>query len=556
MPPALAASASATEAPFVAPTVVSDRLFKGVLCAGLVGLVAWIATVHKTGLGPPLRISRTEAISAAQAELTRRGIKLPATFQADASVEGRPVSADRFSWQTAGEEGYAALLGSYLPNALWKVRFVSFAGDVAERAEEWRVHLKGDGTVNGVSHQLPEARAGATLTEADARKLVQAEITKKWQLDPAGLVEVSATSAKRPKRLDWTFVYRDPAVKSLGAGQARLEVTLAGDEVAWAYRFVFVPEEWERADRALQSSFRTGSVIKGVFVAGIFLTGVGLALVAWGRKKLAGRLAITLFCLLFGCMVVTTLNRWPATVAGFSTAQPLQLQQVMAIVGPLVGGLFAAGGIALLVGLVARWLRPSSLAERRSLVLGGGAGLAMAGGGAMAALLQTRVGPSWPNFFVAVNFAPWFASALGAVMQFFFQSTLLLFVFAALDRATAGWQRQRAAAVVLAFVVGLLLLLPDGGASVGLWLAAAAGASAAMVLVYVFVLRHDLTILPAFVGGMGALHALAEGLTGAYPGALPAAVLAAVTLLLLGWWTTLRLRQAAAPAAPASPPKL
>ena len=545
-PPAPSAGATETTTPFIAPALISERLFKGVLLAGVAGLVAWLATVQLAGLAPPLQIGRTQAIELAQAELARRNVKLPSGFRADASVAGRPGESDRFAWQTAGKAGYQALVGSFVPANLWQVRFVSFEGDVAERAEEWRVHLNADGTLGGVSHQLPEARPGATLAEPDARKLAQAELTRKWQIDPARLVEVSATSAKRPKRLDWTFVYRDPAITTLGAGQARFNVTLAGDEVVSAYRFVFVPEDWERSDRALQTSFKTGAVIKGVCMAGIFLTGIGLALVAWGRKKLAGRFALGLFGLLFCCMLVVSLNRWPATMAGFSTAQPLQLQQIMSLIGPLVGGLFVAGGISLLAGLVARWLRPSPSTDRRAALLGAGTGLAVGGGVALATLLPAGSSPSWQNLSAAVTYVPWLASPVGALIPFFSLCIMHLFIFTALDRATDGWRRQRPAAVILLFVVLSVLQLTGGATSIGLWLGTAATNSALMVIVYVLVLRHDLTVLPLVLGVSVATGALADGFPRAFPGALPADVLAAATLVTVGWWLTRSLRVIAA----------
>ncbi len=545
-PPAPALGSSETTTPFIAPAVISDRLFKGVLVAGAAGLVAWLANVHFAGLAPPLQINRTDAIELAQAELARKNVKLPAGFRADASVVARPGDSDRFVWQTAGQAGFQALVGSFVPANLWQVRFVSFEGDVAERAEEWRVNLNADGTVRGVGHQLPEARTGTTLDEAAARKVAQAELTRKWQIDPAKLVEVSATSAKRPKRLDWTFVYRDPAITTLGAGQARFNVTLAGDEVVSAYRFVFVPEDWERSDRALQTSFKTGAVIKGVCMAGIFLTGIGLALVAWGRKKLAGRFALGLFGLIFCSMAAVSLNRWPATAAGFSTAQPLQLQQIMSLLGPLVGGLFVAGGIALLAGLVARWLRPSPSTDHRAALLGAGTGLALGGGVALASLLPAGSSPTWQNLSPAVTYVPWLAAPIGALIPFFSLCVSHLFIFAALDRATDGWRRQRPAAVLLLFVVLFAVQLTGGATSIGLWLGTAATNSALMVTVYVLVLRHDLTVLPLVLSVSVATGILADGFPRAYPGALPAAVLAAVTLVAVGWWLTRRLRAIAA----------
>ena len=42
---------------------------------------------------------------------------------------------------TAGDERRRQLLGKYLPEPRWNVRVATFEGDVAERAEEWRVFV-------------------------------------------------------------------------------------------------------------------------------------------------------------------------------------------------------------------------------------------------------------------------------------------------------------------------------------------------------------------------------------------------------------------------------
>ena len=48
---------------------------------------------------------------------------------------------DSFVWQTGGAEVYDQLMGSYLSGPFWTVRFITFRGSVAERAEEYRVRL-------------------------------------------------------------------------------------------------------------------------------------------------------------------------------------------------------------------------------------------------------------------------------------------------------------------------------------------------------------------------------------------------------------------------------
>ncbi|HVU24718.1 MAG TPA: CPBP family intramembrane glutamic endopeptidase [Opitutus sp.] len=546
-PPPLPPSADVTATPFATvASVVSRRLLVGTSIAAVLGLVAWFVATPHYRLGPPLEIGRATAIRNARAALAEHGVKLDAQWHADATVLSRPETQDRFAWQTAGPDGYRTLLGRYIPNALWQVRFVTFEGDVAERAERWDVYLTGTGALDGISHQLPEARAGASLAEADARQKVDAEIRRKWQLDPAQLKEISATSAKRPKRVDWTFVFRDPSVTSLAAGQARLEVDLAGDEITNAYRFVFVPEDWERADRALQTNLHTGEIITRVVTVLLILTGIGVGIVAFSRKKLAGCVALVVIAVMAAATVVGALVRWPSIAAHFSTAQPLDLQRTITIVSILVGALFLSAGIGCLAGLVARWPRVPIADRRHASLLGVATGIVLAGGAALGGWLHAGTAPVWPLTAPAETFSPLLAPAVGAISPFFIQVSLLLLIFGALDRVTEGWQKQRVAACILAFLVLAVLSFDAGGDSLALCIVSAALSALVVLAAYVLVLRHDLTMLPLVKAATGALGALAAGLSDAYAGALPGALVAAATFAALGWWFTTMLRRVAA----------
>ena len=157
---------------------------------------------------------------------------------------------------TAGEERRRQLLGKYLPEPRWNVRIATFEGDVAERAEEWRVFVTKAGQVLRVEHTLPEARPGA-----DARRERRARVARWpcWRGSSASTSasgqarEVSARPAKLKARTDWTFTFADTSLPPLPQGELRIDVELAGDEVASVRRFVFVPEQWERQQRAAET---------------------------------------------------------------------------------------------------------------------------------------------------------------------------------------------------------------------------------------------------------------------------------------------------------------
>lgn len=516
------------------------RLRLGVVCAGTLGLFLWATLSHFGQHGARLTIGRTEAIALARAELDRRGVKLPAEFHADAGVPDRPWIGDRFAWQTAGPDNYDALVGTYVPEARWRVRFARFTGDIAERAEQWDVFLRGDGTLQRLSHTLPEARAGASLSEDESRQHVRAAVREWWNLDPDQLTEISATSAKRPNRLDWTFVFKDPAVKSLAPGEARLRVELSGDEVTDAFRFVFIPEDWERADRALQSRFGIGRVVRSVTLAVLVLCGLGFGIAAWSRKRFTVRVALTTFVALFVCSLIAALNQWPAMRLAFSTAQPLQLQITMAIIGPAVGILIAAAAFALLAGYVIRWLQPPIASERDAMLVGLGVGFALSGGLACAALLRVNAAPPWPVLNLLGTYSSWIATLVGVIAQSVTQTVVLLFLFGLLNRIGA---RSFVAAAALAVLAGALLLLPWGAASVGAWLGSTGIAALVFASAYLLVLRRDLTLVPMAAAAAAAVNALGNGLAPAYPMALLQAIVASALALAVGWYLMRLLRR-------------
>ena len=220
------------------------------------------------GDAPPLEIDRAQAEAAADAALAERGMKLAAglaaLFDHAHSSPTTPGNAQwhQFVWREAGRDAYRQLIGNWLAPPLWEVRYARFdGGDVADRAEEWRVTVAGDGKVRGVRHRLPEQRPGAKLSREQARSLAQQEIRQRFGLDPAALREVSAEEDAQPARTDWQFTYADPARRGRQGRRGARDRSIAGDEVTASGRYVFVPEDWQRAERERASRLSLAKIV-------------------------------------------------------------------------------------------------------------------------------------------------------------------------------------------------------------------------------------------------------------------------------------------------------
>lgn len=549
-PAPLPVTAEIVPPPLPPSSQLSRRTPVVVFAIGALGLVVWLLISPLTSfspfqrLSPPLEIGHADAIALAQAELQRRGIQLPDTFRPTATPAGRPWDTDRFAWQTAGADAYRTLVGTYLPASSWVVRFATFDGDVAERAEEWRMVVNARGDLHRVSHQLPEARAGATLSEADARTRAHAALRDLWQLDPAAFTEVSATSQKRPNRTDWTFVFKDPAVTSIAPGEARLQISLAGDELVDALRFVFVPEDWERAERDRNSKFRIAQIARGVGVAILTIAGLVLAIVAWTRGKFAARLTFLTAGLLFAAAALLAANNWPVVEFNFSTAQPLPLQRTIAIVASLVGSLLSACAFGLLSGYVVHHLPAARSNPRRSALLGSALGLLLAGALAVTAWIRLDDSPPWTPNNLAGTFSPFLGVIAESFSKVISQSVLFLLVLTLLNRLAS----RRALLAPIAFVVFTLFFLPGNAETLAGWAITAFLTGTALTVVYLTVLRHDFTVVPFAIAVGGSAELIGTSLIGSYELAVPVALVGSITLLATAWLVTRTLHARSAPA--------
>jgi hypothetical protein len=288
--------------------------------------------------------------------LTERGIDLADPWRELSTVRARADQDHRFIWQQGGPETYENLLGRYLDQPLWLVRFARFEGDVAERAEEYRVLVGSGGTVLRFTHQLPEGRPGAMLEEEEARAMAYSVLRTIHETDPEGLREISSEPEKLPERRDWRLVFASPDDLTLEEGEARIAVNISGDEVSDTYRFVHVPEDWERQERNRSSTARLVRILCMVVTVLIFVAGGVTAIVRWSR----GRFAVGVFARFLGLLAILGLvelfNSWPTISVQFSTAQPFTLQAAVTLGGALVFVLVTASVVALIIGLVHQWL--------------------------------------------------------------------------------------------------------------------------------------------------------------------------------------------------------
>jgi hypothetical protein len=517
------------------------------IALGVVGLVAWLAAGEFSGNVPRLNTGRDGAVESAAGELARRQITVPDEWLEMASVAGRPGLADRFVWREGGRGAYDGLMETYLSPPRWLVRYASFEGDVVDRAEEYRVWVGPAGEVLRFAHPLPEARDGAALDEEVARSYAETAVQQLFALDTSRLREVSAEPERQPNRVDWKFVFADDTAYPMDEGEARVAIHIAGDEVVDGYRFVHVPEDWERAERNRGSTVWLIRVLCMVVMVVVFIAGLVLAVVRWSRGRFAVRTFWRFAALLTLLGVVGLANSWPVIVSQFSTAQPFALQLTLVFAGGILALVAMSTAVALSVGLVHRWVpaQPPRLGffETSS---GIGLGFAIVGFAAVASRIPEALDPRWPSVEPAGTLVPVVATALDPISGWISGTVFVLLIFAIVDAVSRGWSQRRVPAVGALVVAGFVIAGADGLETIPRWGVEGALTGAVIAALYITVFRRHMALLPAAAAAMSAAMVMGDGLSMAYPGALAGSAIAAILLLVLGvYWMVLMTRDSA-----------
>jgi len=504
---------------------------------GLVGFAGWLFFTPSRADVPQLVVDRAGAERAADAALEARGVKLAPEWRRFATI--RKATDDgqwtqhRFVWREAGPEAYRALIGSTLSPPLWEVRYAMFEGDVAGRAEEWRVTINPDGSLRQVRHQLPEGRDGARLSREQALARAEDHLRARFGLDPAALTQVAAEDRDRPARTDWSFVFADPRVDVGKDGEARIALALAGDEVVGSRRYVHVPETSLRSERE-----RTGRNTIGKIAGGLLYALAGIAaLVAAVRSWLGGESDNRALALVFAIGLATSVASiavmWPSLAMQLKTTEPVVWQVVLATLGSLLAAAVGALLIAL-IGGVGTWAARTSHAVPLAGHLppwaaGACAALFVAGAGALAGSAVAPETPQWPSLAFESTAVPWAAAGLAGLATVG-SIAVGLFLLYLLDRVTASWTRRGwlAAFVVFAVIAGLVAV-KAGDAGAALAEGIASGLVAAAVIY--FVLRFDPRTVPGYVVAASLIDAAENAaLTGTPSAWTSFAVMAAVSV--------------------------
>jgi hypothetical protein len=223
--------------------------------------------------------------------------------------------------------------------------------------------------------------------------------------------------------------------------------------------------------------------------------------------------------------------------AQFSTAQPYKLQLGMFLGLGLVGVLVVAASISLIAGFAVKWnSHVIQLPKLSSWMLGVSLGGFTAGVAALGSVGASRA-PVWANYSSLGTYVPIIDTVLDTVVGFLTQSTITLFLFAAIQHFTDGWIKRRALFGPALVLLGLVIAGSRSIETISSWLLVGFTLGFLFFVSYLLVLRFSTPVILIAVGVTHILSVLRQGFYGSYPGAVLGGTAAAiVTGIAMYYW--------------------
>ena len=283
------------------------------------------------------RVTRDEAKAQAADFLAARGFDLAAYRHS--AIFRYDNQTKTFLERELGLEGATQVIGDPVQLWRWSNRWVREL-----EKEEFQATVTTSGELVSFSHLIEEEAPGASLAEAEARRLAATFLTGELGRDLTALDFVEAQAQERPNRIDYTFSWklRDFAV---GEAHYRFYVRIQGDQIGGFGEYLKIPEAWERDYAELRSRNETTGLVAGTLLILTilamlvsFFSGVRARDIRWKTAAIFGAIAAAL-------TLLAELNNLPLTSFSYDTTDTYG----SFLTGQLLNSLFAAAAQGILI---------------------------------------------------------------------------------------------------------------------------------------------------------------------------------------------------------------
>lgn len=522
-----------------------------ILFLGMCSLFVWSVTYKFKPDTYALQIDKTQAVQIArQAIHDKFGADLDKSWTPIALVKDDCNSiTSRFIWQVYGKDVYDLVQGSYLAGVSWVVRFVKFSGDVEDRGEEYEVAISSSdlglhakrqqigscaGHVMQALHKIPEHFAGADISEKEAEHIAYDFAAQEFLLQKEDFALISILNDQLDERRDWTIVLQDTQVFDFSmGGQARIKVKVSGDKISEYVRFIFVPEDWTRAEQA--QLMLLGSCKIGLWFLMFLLIACGCLFgVNWLLQSSIG-LQIMRHKAFFVMMVSVfyILNSVYIYMGSFNTAEPFYEQ-----VGNIGLGLITMMSfqilfcaVCLAIGSVG-FIRGVHTSFIESIALSISVAWIFSAVSSCIACFEPYLAPVAGNYEPAAHWMSSFAFSGWYVKIFYLVLSILVAMFVVLKTVRNRWPNHMWIQLLCTILFCISLQAMQATSSISWMFVHGIIIGCVMYAVYYLLLQYDMTLLPLLLGAFVIMLIIPELLYPAYKDAFVHALMASINI---GW---------------------
>ena len=303
-----------------------------------------------------VHLTRGEAEAKAIEHLKATGAD-PSTYEVVTYYQNQPnTMAIRYILERDSVAVVNRLYREDLLASLWVTRFFRYG-----EKEEYRVAVHPeDGSLYSINHLLAEEAEGADLGEAQA-EAIAVDHLRSYGFDVDLLELKESSSEKLPNRRDHRFVFEavegDP--RNLDELRYRVRVNIAGDEPVSIYRFLKVPEDWQRT-RQESTTLKTAlSGLLIVLIAAVALNGLWLLVRRVRNEGIVWSPLIKIAAIVAAFFLLDFLNGLSVVERAYDTRLTLSIftiTQILSIVlGSLGIGLMIVAALGLATSLYPDW---------------------------------------------------------------------------------------------------------------------------------------------------------------------------------------------------------
>ena len=506
----------------------------------IAGSLAWILFSSFEIDHPSMEISRNDAIALADKAMTEYGFDSDKSWTVESQHQAWNNKQYQFIWQQRGRESYHELLGNYLSEPKWAVRYRLYDGDVVERAEEFVTWVNQEGKITRILHTLPEEMKGLSLTEDEARLIVLDFILNTYELVPESIIELEARSDKKPNRLDYVFTFKDIRESSADEGELKIKVLLAGDKVSDAYRYVHIPEEWTREEQDKNSKMAPISFILflTVILAVVFIMTKGV--IRWSKKEFNLPLFYKSLGFFIFIGILDQFNGLPNTLYVFKTSEPYADQLYQAILMGSLGVLFMSLVRSILIAATQSMIyHIMPVRAKAPIEKGIYIALFVAGLFTFISTLFPSLSPQLGAFWKLNDQLPLMGSMISVVYGYVELTLIVLTVSLSLSYLSNNWSKKVPLTMIYLVLLGIAQASGNAGARDAFLLLLLAGLVIAIVFyaLHKEIIRFYPTLIPIITATLIILWQLGNQsvINGIYSGILLSAILSSISVAVLAY---------------------